>query len=78
MPTESEFETEGIEMSAPDTDVEKQEKAHKPVLWGIKGGVLFAVVLLLGLITWLAAQGQEPVTPETRIDARTGEEVETQ
>lgn len=65
-------------MSAPDTDVEKQEKAHKPALWGIKGAMIFAVVLLLGLIIWLAAKGQEPVTPDTRIDARTGEEVETQ
>lgn len=65
-------------MSAPDTNVEKQEKAHKPALLGIKGAILFAVVLLLGLILWLAANGQEPVTPETRIDARTGAEVETQ
>lgn len=65
-------------MSAPNTDVEKQEKEHKPALLGIKGAIIVAVVLLLGLITWLAAKGQEPVTPETRIDARTGAEVETQ
>ncbi|MFO7769917.1 hypothetical protein HAT86_06490 [Roseovarius gahaiensis] len=65
-------------MSAPNTDVEKQEKEHKPALLGIKGAIIVAVLLLLGLITWLAAKGQEPVTPETRIDARTGAEVETQ
>jgi len=78
MHVESEFATEGFEMSAPDTNVEKQKKAHKPALLGIKGAIVIAVVMLLGLIMWLAAKGQEPVTPETRIDARTGEEVETQ
>ena len=39
------------------------------------GGIVFALVLLLGLIGWVASQGQEPVDPEVKIDGRTGEEV---
>lgn len=62
-------------MSAPDTTVETQKKQHKPALMGIRAAVVFALVLLLGLIVWVASQGQTPVEPEVRIDGRTGEEV---
>ncbi|MEQ8902667.1 MAG: hypothetical protein RID11_16975 [Roseovarius sp.] len=62
-------------MSAPDTNVEKQKKQHKPALIGIRGAMLFALVLLLGLIGWVASQGQTPVDPDVKIDGRTGEEV---
>lgn len=37
-------------MSAPDTNVEKQEKHHRPSLWGIRGAMLFGVLILLGVI----------------------------
>lgn len=62
-------------MSAPDTNVETQKKRHKPALMGIRGAVLFALVLLLGLIGWVASQGQTPVDPEVKIDGRTGDAV---
>jgi cytoskeletal protein RodZ len=62
-------------MSAPETNVEKQKKQHKPALMGIRGAVLFALVLLLGLIGWVASQGQTPIDPEVKIDGRTGDEV---
>ena len=37
-------------MSAPDTNVEKQEKRHRPSLWGIKGAMIFGILMLLGVI----------------------------
>ncbi|GAW36605.1 hypothetical protein RA2_03678 [Roseovarius sp. A-2] len=61
-------------MSAPETNVEKQKKQHKPALVGIRGAVVFALVLLLGLIGWVASQGQAPVEADVKIDGRTGEE----
>jgi len=64
-----------IEMSAPDTNVEKQQQDHKPALLGIRGAMLAAGALMLGLVLWIASQGQEPRDPETKIDGRTGEEV---
>jgi len=62
-------------MSAPDTNVEKQEEKHKTALLGIRGAMIFAAVLLLGLVLWLSYQGQEPRDLDTKIDGRTGEEV---
>ena len=64
-------------MSPPDTNIRKQTRRHKPALWGIFGALIFAAALFLGLLTWLAYNGQEPRTPETRIDGRTGEPIET-
>jgi hypothetical protein len=37
-------------MSAPDTNIEKQEKQHKPALLGIKGGVLRVALLLFFVV----------------------------
>jgi len=62
-------------MSAPETNVERQKKQHRPALMGIRGAVLFALVLLLGLIGWVASKGQEPVDADVKIDGRTGDEV---
>jgi len=62
-------------MSAPDTDVEEEKRKHKPALIGLRGAMILGAALLVGLIVWVVAQGQEPVAPEVRIDGRTGEEV---
>lgn len=37
-------------MSAPGTNVEKQERRHKPVLTILRGIIILAVVILLGFI----------------------------
>ncbi|MGJ8625508.1 MAG: hypothetical protein ACSHXB_01000 [Sulfitobacter sp.] len=46
-------------MSAPDTNVEKQERRHKVPLLGMKGVVILAVVLIAGLILYTAAQSDD-------------------
>lgn len=39
-------------MSAPDTNIEKQEERHRPALLGIRGAMLFGALMLLGLIVF--------------------------
>lgn len=39
-------------MSAPDTNVEKQEANHKPALLGIKGAMLFGAAMMIGLVAF--------------------------
>lgn len=62
-------------MSAPQTNIEKQKARHKPALIGLRAVIATGVVLFVGLIVWLAAQGDTPVDPDVKIDGRTGEEV---
>ncbi|MCL3880747.1 hypothetical protein [Marivita sp. GX14005] len=47
-------------MSAPKTNIEKQEKRHRPALWGM--GILVVLVALgyFFYVTFLAAEGNEP------------------
>lgn len=47
-------------MSAPETNVKKQEKDHKSPLLGMKAAVGFAVVLLVLLVVYLSFGGNEP------------------
>ena len=47
-------------MSAPNTDVEKQSKRHKIPLLGMGWSIIWAVVLLVGLILYLTFTGNEP------------------
>ena len=47
-------------MSAPDTDVEKQSKRHSIPLVGMIASVVFALVLLVALIMYVTAAGNEP------------------
>ncbi|PWK62097.1 hypothetical protein [Roseicyclus mahoneyensis] len=37
-------------MSAPSTNVEKQERRHKPVLMVLRGLIILAAVILVGFI----------------------------
>ncbi|WP_299953054.1 hypothetical protein [uncultured Roseobacter sp.] len=39
-------------MSAPDTNIERQKKRHKPAIWGLWGG-LFLAVILIAIFVWL-------------------------
>ncbi|MBS1303787.1 hypothetical protein [Loktanella sp. SALINAS62] len=63
-------------MSAPRTDLDKQEKRHRGALTGIFTVVGFALLLLAGLLIFISANGNEPDGAETQIDGRTGAEVE--
>ncbi len=65
-------------MSPPDTDLEKQERRHKGPLGGMAAAMIFAAVLLVGLVLYLAYAGNEPGEPEEHIDSRTGQEVEAE
>lgn len=61
-------------MSAPDTDTEKQEKAHRgPLRLGIMLPILFAVTLLAVLIVAVFLGGEEPEGAEEQVDTATGE-----
>ncbi len=51
-------------MSAPETNVKKQEKEHKTPLAGMKLVVGFALVLLVILIVILSFMGNEPADDE--------------
>lgn len=62
-------------MSAPKTDLEKQEARHKGPLTGMRLVVLFALILLAGLTIFVALSGEEPEGAERQIDSRTGEVV---
>jgi len=65
-------------MSAPDTNVKKQEKRHKPSLLGIKGVLIFAGVLLVGLVVWTFIQSDGVEGSDVQVDGRTGEVVGTE
>lgn len=47
-------------MSAPDTNIERQEKNHKAPLLGIKGAMLFGVLMLLLAIFFALSNGTAP------------------
>ncbi|WP_108894146.1 hypothetical protein [Palleronia abyssalis] len=47
-------------MSAPNTNVKKQERRHKFPLMGMVWSVVWAVVLLAGLLIYLSFSGNEP------------------
>lgn len=55
-------------MSAPDTNIEKQESRHKGPLLGMPAAVAVSVVVFLGVIAWVALA--EPRT-ETAVEATT-------
>ena len=47
-------------MSAPDTNIERQEANHKPSLLGIKGAMIFGALMLVVVIFYAAMQGSGP------------------
>ena len=47
-------------MSAPDTNVEKQERQHKPSLLGIRGVLVIVALLTIGLVFYLAINSSGP------------------
>ena len=49
-------------MSAPDTNIEKQEERHKTALLGIKGAMVFGVLMVLIIIFLAVMRSNEPAT----------------
>ncbi|MEX1236484.1 MAG: hypothetical protein WEB56_15990 [Roseovarius sp.] len=47
-------------MSAPDTNTEKTKPAHKTPIAGMIAVVVFAIVLLFALVTYLSFAGNDP------------------
>ncbi|KIN61463.1 hypothetical protein Z945_2455 [Sulfitobacter noctilucae] len=47
-------------MSAPDTNVERQEAKHKPSLFGIKGAVLFGAAMIILMVIFTVMRGETP------------------
>ena len=47
-------------MSAPDTNLEKQEKRHAGPLIGMAGGVILAIVLIVAMLFFLVGDGDAP------------------
>lgn len=52
-------------MSAPDTNMERQEQNHKPSLLGIKGAMAFGLLMLACAVAFAVNNGQAP-TAETQ------------
>lgn len=50
----------GIDLSAPDTNIEKQEKRHKGPLSGMALAAIIAALGFVGVLAWLAWTGMEP------------------
>lgn len=47
-------------MSAPDTNVEKEKRRHKPSLFGVKGSIVVVLILFIGWLIWMAAYSTPP------------------
>ncbi len=62
-------------MSAPKTDLDTQEKRHRGPLRGMAGVVIFALLLLAGLMFYVSSSGNTPDGAPVQIDGRTGAEV---
>jgi hypothetical protein len=76
--------SEGI-MSAPDTNIDKQEKQHKPALLGVKGAMIFGIVItaILGFVLIdngredrqpAAEEGTQEITTDSTVPAVTDED----
>lgn len=61
-------------MSAPQTNVEKEVKRHRPPLAGFILVVSFALALLVGLIIWAFAAGDDPEGAELQMESGVGVE----
>ncbi|WP_238367052.1 hypothetical protein [Mesobacterium pallidum] len=60
-------------MSAPDTDITKEERRHKPALMGIKGALAVVILMFVGWVGWTFVAADGPDGAATQVDGRTGE-----
>lgn len=63
-------------MSAPDTNLEQQKSDHKPSLIGIKGAMIFGLLMLACAVAYAVNNGQSP-TAETMYSTQSERWVET-
>lgn len=56
-------------MSAPDTNIGRQEENHKASLLGIKGAMLFGGLMLLSALFFAFSNGSSPSAQATYTDA---------
>lgn len=61
-------------MSAPDTNIEKQEKNHKPSLLGVKGAMIFGI-LAIGILAFVVVDKGRDTAAD---DVQTSGQVETE
>lgn len=64
-------------MSAPQTNIEKQERRHRPALGGMTIAVGFAALLFVGWILWVFAAGNTPGESDAERVVPGAEAVET-
>ncbi|SEM52552.1 hypothetical protein SAMN04488003_101420 [Loktanella fryxellensis] len=65
-------------MSAPQTNLDKQEKQHRGPLRGMALVVVFALLLLGGFMLWTSSSSDGIEGADTQTDARTGQSVEAE
>lgn len=63
-------------MSAPNTNPDKQARQHRGPLMGMGMMVLWAGVLLVGLIIFISMRGGSPEGADAQVDGRTGDATE--
>ena len=61
-------------MSAPDTDLEKQQRRHRPALAGMGLAVILAAVLLALFVGWLFVGTDGPEGAATQVEPGLGAE----
>lgn len=47
-------------MSAPNTNIDKQKKRHRPSLFGVSAAVALGLILLIAFIVWTVFKGKAP------------------
>lgn len=47
-------------MSAPDTNIDRQAERHKPSLIGIRGAMIFGVLMIVLMIAFTMSRGEAP------------------
>lgn len=62
-------------MSAPDTNISRQQRQHKGPLGGMAAGVGFVAVLLVVFLGYIWFSGSSPDGAETQVEVGAGMEV---
>lgn len=52
-------------MSAPNTNVKRQEKRHRPAIWGIGVALLIAILAAVAFGFWDGVEEEEQAAPAT-------------